>query len=416
MRDQKLSIPQDVKTGAELAESLAAIVERDDAESARIAVRDRLRRTEPWVQKAYQHRKILADGIAALAKLGALQGLVRLLDRADLEALRRFQRQNPDLVARTTRTVDQLRVFCVENGTPSARRALSRALRSAEAVAGEDAAAMVDQHLQADDERAAASLLERVIDQFYGQPDSDEVRQLRRELDAFLKGVIDAKQVPALTRALARHASETGRRLGKLKRYGLQAQLTDLMKRYANASLCSKWTKALGHQSKDDAKTVKAIAQAVKKGDGQAAIETLIDVVLAPLDDRFGGGGDKGSAKLLNNVLAAVQKHASIDQLVRFAYEHDLAFQQANPHVLFVGALHRLQSAIYRVGDDKVKAPFEDAWNAFATELAPPAPPEEAGESEAAASEAAASEAGESEAGKEEAASGAAAPAEATAE
>ncbi len=351
----------DALTGAELAKVLEKAIENRDGESLRTAVRDRLRRTEAWVGKVYHHRRHLNAGLAALGKAGALDGLIHLLERADGDAVRRFTRENPGVHVRTSRTVDQVRVFLAEHGTPTARRAFARALRGTESLSGSEAAEETVRHLKAGEESAAAALLERIADTFSGQPAGDEVKALRKELDVFLDALIKGGHVQAFAHALARRDAGAGRRLGALQLYGLADQLRDLMKRYASDGRRSAWSRALGKKAASGASLGAEMAKQLAAGKTGEALDILNGDVLASLDDRFGAGGDE-SIKRLSTAIKALKEKKALAGLVEAAHEADEAFRQANPHMIFVGTLHRLRSAVDRLGGEATRDAFREAF------------------------------------------------------
>src|SRR4051812_25390743 len=115
-----------VKTGDALASLIVETLGRADGAAARTIVLDRLRGAEAWVPRAFDHRKVLSDAVAALSKGKALEALVRALDQADHGAFRRFVRDHPNIYVRRVRTADHLRSFLAEHGTPAARGAFAR--------------------------------------------------------------------------------------------------------------------------------------------------------------------------------------------------------------------------------------------------------------------------------------------------
>jgi hypothetical protein len=366
MRETRASAPDDVETGAELAEGLRPLVEGAEAAAVRTAMQDRLRRTEPWVKSAFKHRKRLCEAVVVLAKGDQLGPLIRLLDRADNDAMRRFMRDSPDVHTRPTRTADRLRTFLAEDGTPRARKAFARALRKIEAVGGAEALAEVERHLEAGDELAAARVIERVLDSFFGQPESDEVIRLKVELDLMLDGIIKKGHVKTLSRALARHDAEGARRLGRLQVYGLEARLHDLMQRYGSDSRSSAWKRAIGHATISGPALAQALRKDLKEGNAEQAIERLADDLLTPLDDRFGPPTEAARKCLDDMVARLVQEKALID-VVRAAADADADFRRKYPQVILVGTLHRLQSASDRLGS----AATQEHINRALAEVAP---------------------------------------------
>lgn len=346
------------ETSQSLVEALEHAIANDDAESVRVCVRDRLRRTEAWVKSAFKNRKMLAEAVIGLGKAGRLEEVIRFLDRADSDAIKRFARDNPDVRLRASRTADALRLFLAESGGPTAQRLFARAMRTRGMLDGAEAAAQAVAHLDAHQERAAAAVLERLIDAVSGTPDAEEVKALRASFDAFLGGLLDADKAHAFQRALARHDHETGRRLSGLTVYGLEAQLKDLQARYISDAVAVRWARSKGGDPKKAGPIVQELLKKLDAGQAEEALEVLNEEVLQSLDDRF-GAPDAPSIALLDAVVAELEKKGALKRFIERAHEVDQTFHRANPHLIFVGAVQRLHAAAVRLGNQRTKSIVE---------------------------------------------------------
>ena len=348
-----------LRTGEAVARAVVEALGRADGAGARAIVLDRLRRTEAWVRRSFDQRKILSDAVAALGKGKALEALVRALDQADHAAFLRFVRDHPNIYVRRVRTADHLRAFLAEQGTPAAKAAFGRALRAVDAPAGAEVARYAAEALGRGEDRPAIDALERLVSRFDGGPESDELGALRKHLDDFLLGLRKAGRIEDLARALDRHTAENARRFPGSDLYGPGAQLGDLAAKFASSEAQGAWGAARGRPLSNGGVIGKEAARLLAANDADGALDLVLDELVEPLDDRFGAPPEAGAR--FSDAITTLAKEGRLGDLAAAAGASDAAFEKANPHAIHVAARHRLKSALDRAGSDDAKAAWRKA-------------------------------------------------------
>ncbi|GIW71460.1 MAG: hypothetical protein KatS3mg102_1002 [Planctomycetota bacterium] len=350
-------------TAAMLAKTIRRLLHNADGESVRELVRDFIRRASTWARARQPRARLLAEAIVELDQDGggALQALLRWLDQADNGIHARMSREFPNLFLRRPNTVARLRLFVERYGSPTAKKALARAFRAVDAPAGADVGACIVDALERKAGPVVAEAIERLLVRFEGAPEGAEWNELRAELDGFVTQIVRAGKAQALLRALERRDGELDRRISTVRIYGLKSQFEDLLERCASESARRNWRRALGREARDGDRIGKQLAELLGAGKEAEAIGLLLDEVLSPLDDRFGGGGEE-AARVFNAALGQVHRSGRLGALLEAARHGDDAFVEQHPHVTYVGALHRLRSALDRVGEPPLQEAFREAW------------------------------------------------------